>query len=240
MQFFYHENAGMQTIEFNNKDSHYIFHVRRFKQCDVLKVRNLNDENLYYYRHIKKNIFTLECIETAKTIEIKYVCNIILSMIDTKDIYEILPFLNALYVTNLYLFYADFSQKNRKIDLQKAQRIIMYSCMQSGRTSAMNIQVFKNLESILQNNTKACYIDFCKDNLSATNQELFFEKLSHEKQKLCGTNGVIIGPEGGFSQRETNILRETQQQYALNMPHILTAHLASVYISSICFSAYSN
>ncbi len=235
MQFFYHENAGMQNIEIDSKDSHYLFYVRRFKEGDILRVRNLNDTNLYFYRHIKKNNFLLEKIESANIDSINFSCNIILAIIDLKDIYDILPFLNALYVTNIHFFYADFSQKNRKIDMQKAQRIIQYSCMQSGRINAMNVYLYNNIESILNNFPKACYIDF---NQLKTNN--CFEKLSHLEQNECASCGIIIGPEGGFSVRERNILQLTQKQYTLNMPNILTTHLTGIYISSICFASYSN
>ncbi|GAB0173455.1 RsmE family RNA methyltransferase [Helicobacter trogontum] len=159
MQFFYHEDSGAESIILDPKDAHYLFHVRRFKQGSTLLTSNLADMQLYNYKHERKNTFKLVALH-SKVSQPKAYAHIILAMIDLKDIYDLLPTLNALNVSSLQLFYADFSQKNRKIDMQKAQKIVQYSCMQCGRMQPMEIAVHKDLESVCKAFPNAVVIDF--------------------------------------------------------------------------------
>ena len=313
MQFFYHKDSGLESITLDSKDSHYLFHVRRFKQGETLLTTNLNDMQLYSYQHEKKNTFKLIGLHTQVT-QPKAYAHIILAMIDLKDIYDILPILNALNVASLQLFYADFSQKNRKIDMQKAQRILQYSCMQCGRMKPLEVAIHKDLESVCKAFPNAIAIDFLesvetfdsnlesgrtagvrvqnvenchverseKSNIESTrslkssnyhfdlkhnnnkisnfnieskrdfspmaqndkdldsnkyNQnhtQQTFEDLTQQERQNIAKNGIIIGCEGGFSHNERKFLHTTQKIYPLKVPFILTAHLVSTYIASLC------
>lgn len=278
MQFFYHKDSGLESIALDSKDSHYLFHVRRFKQGETLLTTNLNDMQLYSYKHEKKNIFKLIGLH-SKAAQPKAYTHILLAMIDLKDIYDILPTLNALNVASLRLFYADFSQKNRKIDIQKAQRILQYSCMQCGRMKPLEIAIHNNLESVCKAFPNAIAIDFLdssvevqdRENLDSNNYRfeqnkasqnldsnkntpLFldtqnnknlsqtpskqaqqtFENLTQQERQNTAKNGIIIGCEGGFSHNERKFLHTTHKVYALQTPFILTAHLVSTHIASLC------
>ena len=226
MQFFYHKDSGLESITLDSKDSHYLFHVRRFKQGETLLTTNLNDMQLYSYQHEKKNTFKLVGLH-SKAAQPKAYTHILLAMIDLKDIYDILPILNALNVASLQIFYADFSQKNRKIDMQKAQRILQYSCMQCGRMKPLKVAIHKDLESVCKAFPNAIAIDFLESVET-------FENLTQQERQSIAKNGIIIGCEGGFSQKERNFLHTTQRVYALQTPFILTAHLVSTYIASLC------
>ena len=313
MRFFYHKDSGLESITLDSKDAHYLFHVRRFKQGETLLTTNLNDMQLYSYKHEKKNTFKLIGLH-SKAAQPKAYTHILLAMIDLKDIYDILPVLNALNVASLQLFYADFSQKNRKIDMQKAQRILQYSCMQCGRMKPLEVAIHKDLESVCKAFPNAIAIDFLesvetfdsnlesgrtagvrvqnvenchverseKSNIESTrslnssnyhfdlkhNQNKIsnfnieskrdfspmaqndkdldsnkynqnhtqqtFEDLTQQERQNIAKNGIIIGCEGGFSHKERNFLHTTQRVYALQTPFILTAHLVSIYIASLC------
>ena len=312
MQFFYHKDSGLESIALDSKDAHYLFHVRRFKQGETLLTTNLNDMQLYSYQHEKKNTFKLIGLH-SKVTQPKAYTHILLAMIDLKDIYDILPILNALNVASLQLFYADFSQKNRKIDMQKAQRILQYSCMQCGRMQPLEIAIHKNLESVCKAFPNAIAIDFLesvetfdsnlesgrtagvrvqnvenchverseKSNIESTrslkssnyhfdlkhnnkisnfnieskrdfspmaqndkdldsnkyNQnhaQQTFENLTQQERQNIAKNGIIIGCEGGFSHNERKFLHTTQRIYPLKAPFILTAHLVSTHIASLC------
>lgn len=242
MQFFYHKDSGANSIALEPKDSHYLFNVRRFKQNSTLLTSNLTDNKLYTYKHECKNTFTLISTQLAKPTP-KAHTNIILAMIDQKDIYDILPTLNSLNVASLQLFYAEFSQKNRKIDIQKTQKILQYSCMQCGRMQPLKLYLHDNLESVCNKFPKSVAIDFIssetledstkQDSINIT-QQLTFENLSTTEKHICATNGIIIGSEGGFSKTERDFLHATKDIYALKIPYILTSHLTSAYIASLC------
>lgn len=241
MQFFYHKDSGNEHIVLEPQDSHYLFVVRRFKEGSTLITANLTDLQLYTYRHERKNIFVLVEIHEAKPMPKAYV-NILLAVIDQKDIYDTLPTLNALNVASLQLFYADFSQKNRKIDIKKAHKILRYSCMQCGRMLPLDIALHNDLESVCELFPQAIAIDFdISQSLleKSIHNEYFnkltrFENLSQKDRRKHGLQGVIIGCEGGFSPRERNLLYATHSVYALQIPYILTSHLTSTYIAGLC------
>ena len=75
-------------------------------------------------------------------------------------------------------------------------------------------------------------LDSNKYNQNHTQQT--FEDLTQQERQNIAKNGVIIGCEGGFSHNERNFLHTTQRVYALQTPFILTAHLVSTYIASLC------
>lgn len=246
MQFFYHKDSGAKSITLEAKDSHYLFVVRRFKNGGLLTTSNLSDMQLYTYKHEKKNTFTLISAKHAKKAT-KAHTNIILAMIDQKDIYDTLPMLNALNVASLNLFYADFSQKNRRIDLQKAQKILQYSCMQCGRLQPLTLSLHNNLESVCRAFENAVVIDFPinESPLKDSKEEYYgekhlesavknFENLETKQKRTFAKQGIIIGCEGGFSKKEREFLCKIHKTYSLTTPHILTSHLTSIYIASLC------
>ena len=112
MQFFYHKDSGLESITLDFKNSHYLFHVRRFKQGETLLTTNLNDMQLYSYKHEKKNTFKLIGLH-SKVAQPKAYTHILLAMIDLKDIYDILPTLNALNVASSTFLRRLFTEKSQ-------------------------------------------------------------------------------------------------------------------------------
>lgn len=243
MQFFYHKNAGDGRISLEAADLHYLFRVRRFDKSEILKVRNLIDKKLYFYKYDKKDSFILDnFIESSKldsaNLDSKSQINIILAMIDLKDIYDILPFLNALDVASVSFFYAQFSQKNRILNMEKIKKILAFSCMQCNRIDFMKINIFKDLSEVFSAFENACFMDFASEidskNMESKNSVQTLESLSDTELKNIAKCGIIIGPEGGFSQSErANILSE-KPHLRLQTQNILTAQLCAIYIASLC------
>lgn len=140
--------------------------------------------------------------------------HIIQAIIDNNDFDKILPFLNELYVDKITLFYADFSQRNQKINLERLTNILINSSMQCGRLNLMKIEVFNNLDSVLEAYKNCFALDFgC-------------EIIDNLKDK----NSFIIGAEGGFSKRERELLKECS--FSINHPLILKSQTASIFIAS--------
>ena len=102
-------------------------------------------------------------------------------MCESAVIEKSLPFLNELGVGELLLFYADFSQKNVKLDFARFERILASSCEQCGRNQAMSVRVCELSE--IEN---AVLLDFGGDDFSS----------------LGGDEILLIGAEGGWSDAE--------------------------------------
>ncbi|GLP23463.1 hypothetical protein HpBGD77_17150 [Helicobacter pylori] len=146
--------------------------------------------------------------------------HLILSVIEIKSVEKILPFLNQLGVSKLSLFYADFSQRNEKIDsakLERFQKILIHSCEQCGRSALMELEVFSSTKEVLKAYPKASVLDFKGETLPTS---VGFEK------------GVIIGPEGGFSEPERGYFKE-RGIYRIPLDMVLKSESACVFVASI-------
>ena len=222
MKFFYHARAGDECIFLDSDEYHYLFRVRRFRD-KILAFRNLKDLNIYIYRYDRKEKFILDSITQGELAPKSYL-NLAMAIVDSKDIYAILPYLNSLNVKVLYLFYADFSQRNRNLSIDKMEHIIHLSCMQCNRILPMKVQILNSTKETLDTLPELCYIDF--DGSESIESSSNLETLA--------TNGIMIGPEGGFSNAEREQILCNQTRFKLSTEHILTTHLSAIHIASAC------
>ncbi len=223
MRFVYHPLAKEPVLKIEGESYTHLYRSRRIKSASRLDLRNLKDGFLYTYEHAeitKKHALLrlvgarlLEVMASKKT-------HLILSVIEIKSVEKILPFLNQLGVSKLSLFYADFSQRNEKIDsakLERFQKILINSCEQCGRSVLMELEAFSNTKEVLNAYPKASVLDFKGETLPASAD---FEK------------GVIIGPEGGFSEPERGYFKE-REIYRIPLDMVLKSESACVFVASI-------
>jgi len=189
MQFVYHPQAGAAVLNIDTRAYEHIFKVRRISVGEKLFWRNLVDECLYQYQitQIGKKEAILELNETRiMPIVPSKILHVGWSIIDPKIIEKSLPMLNELGVTTLTFFYADFSQKQHKLDFERMERILINSSQQCGRSNQMRVEYLPTLQHFIEKYPKSVVIDFSES------------VLSHENN----IDSVIIGPEGGFSEKE--------------------------------------
>ncbi|EMH20367.1 RNA methyltransferase, RsmE family [Helicobacter pylori GAM260Bi] len=223
MRFVYHPLAKEPTLKIEGESYIHLYRSRRIKSASRLDLRNLKDGFLYTYEHAeiaKKHallrlvgVQVLEVIPSKKT-------HLILSVIEIKNVEKILPFLNQLGVSKLSLFYADFSQRNEKIDsakLERFQKILIHSCEQCGRSALMELEAFPSTKEVLNAYPKASVLDFNGETLPTSAD---FEK------------GIIIGPEGGFSEQEREYFKE-RKIYRIPLNMVLKSESACVFVASI-------
>ena len=217
MQYVYHPKAGESSFEVDVREYEHLFKVRRSVCGDIVQLRNLRDHFLYDYKIVsvgKKNAL-FECVASNESavLPLKNV-HVGWCVIDPKLIEKTLPMLNELGVTKLSFIYAEFSQKNHKLDFERMQRILINSSQQCGRTTLMALETFASLKEFLEMYPKTVVIDF-----------------SEKKLEECeDINSVLIGPEGGFSVKE-RALYAKHPIYGLKCNTILrseTAVIASV------------
>lgn len=218
MQFIYHPNAGESIIKLEGEQYRHLYKSRRTKQAQILKFRNLFDDYLYLYHqtlitrsnatlHLQEAIFSPNK-PTHKT-------HIILAMISFKSIQKMLPFLNELGVEKLSLFYADFSQRDEKIDPKKIQSILINSSQQCGRSDLLKIDYFDHLKEVLELYPQINVFDFGGEALSS----------------LMTPDPILIGPEGGFSPKEKEILKNFPT-YSTQQDLILRSESACIFVAS--------
>lgn len=218
MQFVYHPNAGVQTLSVDIREYEHIFKVRRISVGEKLQWRNLEDVFIYEYEIYKigKKEAELELIvKTELPLLPSKVLHVGWSIIDPKIIEKTLPMLNELGVSKISFVYAEFSQKSHKLDLERIKRILINSSQQCGRSLLMHIEVFSTLQNYIDAYPQSYILDFSETKLKET------EKIS----------SILIGPEGGFSQKERMLL-QNQSIVGLTCNTILRSETAVVAATS--------
>ena len=132
------------------------------------------------------------------------------------DFDKILPFLNELFVEKISLFYADFSQKNIRVNLERLESILISSLMQCGRLDKMKIELFNSLDEVMSAYSDLVALDF-----------------GAECADLASLNHFIIGAEGGFSQRERELFKARNVRVSgINHNLTLRSQTASILVAS--------
>ena len=243
MQFIYDENAGAKTLILDAKQNHYLFNVRRFKaqSGEIFKFANLKDGKLYRYKFAESSgkeskldsatrtkgaesrtksaesrakSATFHLLDSANITQNSPKTHIIQAIIDEFD--KVLPALNELFVKKITLFYADFSQKNIRVNLERLETILISSSMQCGRLRKMEIEILGSLDCVVEKYSDALALDFVP-----------------KARNLCDFKRFIIGPEGGFSPRERELLKARKIAISgINHPLILRAKTTSIFVAS--------
>lgn len=259
MKFLYCENAGASQITLNSEQSAHL-KAQRLKLGDKILVRDLINLCAFCYEicEFKRNSAILRLIEIIEnsieskldSISKKPHSTILWAIIEPKIIERTLPSLNELNLSHIALFYADFSQRNFKIDKERIRKILCASCEQCGRTQLPCVSVFSNLEEALDSmllttkntngfnilqNPNISVVPLNKKQIFAldTKEDSIKSKLIESSAKIENFNAAIIGAEGGFSENERAFLKEqkiTKKQ--INNAWILRSQTAAIYAAS--------
>lgn len=222
MKFCFHSDAGNHTLKVIENLYHHLYKSRRTKFETLLHFRNLKDHNLYTYKHlqINKKDALLELVnqEYSPVISTKKL-HLIWAITETKIIEKTIPYLNQLGVKKITLFFANRSQKNEIVSLERIQKILIASCEQCNRSDLMIVEILKSTEEAIKRYPLSFVLDFDGDNIY-TSKIRDFE------------NGIFIGPEGGFDPQEKKLF-EKQQKLCIPNQIVLKSECASIFISSL-------
>ena len=221
MVFSYDEHSGAELLYLDGDLFRHIFLSRRAKLGDRFLFRNLKDPFVYEYEaeSIDKKGAKLLLVSKTKdeSDEKKERVSIAWCVVDPKIVEKTIPFLNELGVDDLYFIYSSRSQKNFKIDLERIERIAINSCSQCGRNLLMNIVIFESLERFCDDINDFCVLDFGG------------EAIQKEDKKIW-----LIGPEGGFSEREQEFLKHKNiKKISFKTKNILRSETAAVAAASL-------
>jgi 16S rRNA (uracil1498-N3)-methyltransferase len=190
MQFTYDEFCGSEILEIKDEVYNYLIKARRHKIDDEIYFRNLKDNNIYMYKlnFIDKKKAALNLISSEEKIVLNdNKLHLGWCVVDPKTIEKYIASLNEMGVDKITFIYADFSQKNFKINIEKLEKILINSSSQCGRSNIIKIETCKNLEEFMKKNSDAYFLDF---------SEVCIEYKKNEIKTL------VVGCEGGFSKNE--------------------------------------
>ncbi|AFL67507.1 16S rRNA (uracil(1498)-N(3))-methyltransferase [Sulfurospirillum barnesii] len=218
MQFVYHPKAGEKQLSVDVRAYEHLFKVRRVAKDALVYWRNLEDSLLYAYtiRDIGKKEAWLELVSFSELpcVALKNI-HIGWCVVDPKIVEKTLPMLNELGVHKMNFVYGEFSQKNHTLDFERMKRILINSSQQCGRSHLMEIELFSSLQSYLIQYPHSYVLDFSQNVL----------------EKTEAISSMIVGPEGGFSEKERALLKN-QPIVGLTCKTILRSETAVVAVAS--------
>jgi len=217
--YIFDENAGTQELFLKGEVHKYLIKVRRHSLGDELRFRTKEkSEMLYLYKivELEPRSVTLSLLSSEK-LEVKSSkeLHIAWCMIDSKSIEKVLPSLCEIGVSKISFILCERSQKNFKLDLKRLDRIVEASMQQSGRTSRLTFDTYKNIAAFIEEFPETKVFDFTENILDGDSN------FSH----------ILIGCEGGFSSTEKELLK-SQEVFRLNSPMVLRSESAVMAVAS--------
>lgn len=217
--YIFEEHAGNETLHIKGELHKYLVKVRRHGVGDSLSFRNKEDvKTLYTYKMIEVDprsaslqLLSSEILEIKSEKEL----HVAWCIIDSKSIEKVLPSLCEIGVSKISFIACERSQKNFKLDFKRLERIVEASMQQSGRTSFLEFDTYKNLTTFIAEFPDTKVFDFSENILNDASE---FQR-------------VLIGCEGGFSKDEKELLK-SQEVFRLNSPMVLRSESAVLAVAS--------
>jgi len=219
MIFLFDENAGKDSFDIRGENFKYLIKVRRHSVGDEIYFRSAdNIDKLCRYKisFVGNRSLELKLLET-KIYEVKpkKPLHIGWCVIDTKSIEKVLPSLCEIGVGKISFILCERSQRNFKLDFKRFNRILQTSMQQSGRSSFVEFESFKNIKEFIEKFPHAKVFDFCDKSLDSYDD----------------VDTVLVGCEGGFSKEEREFLKD-YDVFSLDTPMVLRSESAVVAVAS--------
>jgi len=221
MRFLYHPDAGAETIVVEGEAYRHLFRVRRQKAGEETALRNLNDDGLYTYRieKVTRREATLRLIGSEAVVVMPgNSLHLGWCLVDPKTVEKTLPFLNELGVGRITFIRCDRSQHNFRLDFERLRRILINSSQQCGRSRLMELTECESIDRFLEAFPQSAVLDFGGEDIRRCEQS--FE-------------AVVVGCEGGFSERERKIFKEKTIIIGMDTPLVLRSETAAISVAAI-------
>lgn len=218
MIFLLHPNAGAPDITLIDDQFKHVIKARRHQVGDVLHLRHITKAESFFYtltQYSKKEAHLALSHSTPMPPQTLPKLHLGWCMIDPKSIEKVLPSLCELGVHEISFLIAKRTQRDFTMDLPRLERIMYFSMQQCGRFTPMRFNLNIPLESFLKSHPTALVLDFCDTVL--------------ESQTDYTT--VILGPEGGFSSDEKELLANFTVR-KLPTPLVLRSETAALAIAA--------
>lgn len=219
MIYIFDESAGEKLLTIKGELHKYLIKVRRHNEGDELAFRNKkNIQTLHRYKivELQPRSVILE-LQESQVVEVNASreLHIAWCVIDAKSVEKVLPSLCEIGVSKISFILCDRSQKNFKPDFKRYDRIVEASMQQSGRTSILAFDIYKDISAFIEEFPDTKVFDFTDKILSGDSD---FQR-------------VLIGCEGGFSAKEKELLK-SQEVFRLNSPMVLRSESAVMAVAS--------
>ena len=220
-------------VKLDSKQAHYLGNVMRQKPRDLVRVYNQKDGE---WRAIIREISNKYCLvlltEKIKKKIIASTINLVFCPVKKNSLEYVIQKTTELGVSLISLVYSNRVVR-KKTNIQRLKSIAVQASEQCGRIDIPLIYEYKSLEFFLNSFPRKGKLLFCNFHDDSRTKEIFTEI-----SKKIYTD-VLIGPEGGFDQAETNLLSNYQNIVSVKLnDNVLRSETAAIAAVSILQASF--
>ena len=202
-----------QKISLSQDECHYLIRVMKIKNNTIIKAFNVHDGEWNCYTPIyNKERVTIIPFEKTKLTLKKSKIILAFSLIKRQNISFVIQKATELNIKEIHPLIVDRSVV-KTVNLNRLHIIAKESSEQCGRLDIPKIHVLSTIENLVKENIGHQFI-VCHNCNDAIEINLLNKEIDHHKDII-----VLIGPEGGFSNKEISYFK------SLNLLFLKLSHL---------------
>ena len=195
-----HEGA---ELTLDRDQSHYLINVLRYQTGqDVLIFNGVDGEFRASIAVADRKKAQLSCHEQTRPQDPIPNLALVFAPIKKARIDFIAEKATELGVGRIQPVMTDFTQVSR-VNTDRMAANAIEAAEQTGRTTIPSIDAPISLQNLLEDWPEGCHIIFCDEDYAGTANFAFQKQVA----SLQGPAAILIGPEGGFSPRERDMIR---------------------------------
>ena len=223
-------------IVLNKTDTHYLKNVMRCKKNDQINLFNENDQEFYCkILEIKKYETILEIFELSTNTEIINDIFLIFSLVKRNKMDFIIQKATELGVRKIFPILTERSSI-RDINPSRMVAIAKEASEQSNRISIPEISNLMTIQELLEQWDKKRSILYADEILKINKNLTILNRKNFVKSSL------LVGPEGGFSQEENDMLKTYKYVFPISFGETIlrsdTAAIVGLSYLNIINSSY--
>lgn len=216
--------SPQQIIDIKNKDFLYLKNVMRVKISDQINIFNGRDGDfLAEITEINKKYCQITIGGKIKNQYLPPKISLAFSIIKHNTLESIAKRAMEMGVTKFSPIVTERSFIN-KFNKEKFLANVKEGAEQSERNDLAEIEKLQNLEKFLDNLNQDQILILCDESGESQKASIVFDEISYLNQEII----ILIGPEGGFSNREFQLIK-SKNIYSITLgPRILRVDTAMI------------
>jgi len=190
-------------LTLDRDQSHYLINVLRYQTGqDVLIFNGVDGEFRASISVADRKKAKLSCHEQTRPQDPMPNLALVFAPIKKARIDFIAEKATELGVGRIQPVMTDFTQVSR-VNTDRMAANAIEAAEQTGRTTIPSVDQPISLQNLLEDWPEGCHIIFCDEDYAGTASFAFHKQVA----SLKGPAAILIGPEGGFSPRERDMIR---------------------------------
>lgn len=192
------EISKNQLIEFDSRHSHYLLNVLRSKIGDNVSVFNERDEYVVRLSSVNRKKVNGTAIEKIKSLKLNNPLTLYFSPIKKVPTEIIIQKCTEIGITNFQPIIMERTQF-KTFNIERLKLIAIEAIEQSNQNLIPQINIPIHFEEFIRGNNKTILACCLTKEANKISQVLNSDNLN--------INGILIGPEGDFSENEINTIQ---------------------------------